>query len=88
MAEDCSLSVYMGFTGEDRYGVAFQTGTQIHRINQYAVSSLYNSFLQQVNCTNSSGTQSLSCLAEHWPSQTCAYLLAAKHHKAALGRRL
>ncbi|KAK9917440.1 hypothetical protein WJX75_004387 [Coccomyxa subellipsoidea] len=49
MAEDCSLSVYMGFTGEDRYGVAFQTGTQIHRINQYAVSSLYNSFLQQVS---------------------------------------
>ncbi|EIE22879.1 hypothetical protein COCSUDRAFT_42464 [Coccomyxa subellipsoidea C-169] len=49
VTDDCSLSIYMGFTGEDRHGVAFQTGSQIHRINQYAVSSLYNSFLQQVS---------------------------------------
>ncbi|CAL8464782.1 g4317 [Coccomyxa elongata] len=49
LTEDCSLSVYMGFTGDDRNGVVFQTGTQIHRINQYAVSSLYNSIVQQVS---------------------------------------
>lgn len=54
-SEDCSLSVYMGFTGDDRNGVAFQTGFQIHRINQYAISTIFNSIQQQVTapvCTS------------------------------------
>ncbi len=53
----------MGFTGDDRNGVVFQTGTQIHRINQYAVSSLYNSIVQQVMRPLSNLT---ACLNHTW----------------------
>lgn len=45
---DCSLMVYMGFTGEDLHGVAFQTGFQIQQVNQYSVSSLFDNIYQQV----------------------------------------
>ena len=51
--EDCSLVLYMGFSGDDRDKVAFQTGYQISQVNQYAVSTLYNSIVQQV-CSQSS----------------------------------
>jgi hypothetical protein len=47
-SQDCSLTVYTGFTGEDRNGVAFLTGYEIQRINQYSVSTLFNSVYQQV----------------------------------------
>ena len=47
--EDCSLAVYMGFAGADKNRVAFQTGYQISQVNQYAVSTLYNSIVQQVS---------------------------------------
>lgn len=47
--QDCSLAVYMGFSGSDRNSVAFQTGYQISQVNQYAVSTLYNSIVQQVS---------------------------------------
>lgn len=47
-AEDCSLLLYMGFSGDDRDNVAFQTGYQISQVNQYSVSTLYNSIVQQV----------------------------------------
>ena len=47
-AGDCSLLLYMGFSGDDRDNVAFQTGYQISQVNQYSVSTLYNSIVQQV----------------------------------------
>ena len=47
--EDCSLALYMGSVGDDRNGNAFQTGYQISQVNQYAVSTLYNNIVQQVN---------------------------------------
>lgn len=51
--QDCSLTVFVGFTGSDRNGVALQTGSQINRLNQYSVSSLYNSVVSQVwQCTS------------------------------------
>lgn len=46
--EDCSLALYMGFSGDDKNSVAFQTGHQISQVNQYAVSTLYNNIVQQV----------------------------------------
>ena len=52
-AEDCSLLLYTGFSGDDRDNVAFQTGYQISQVNQYSVSTLYNSIVQQV-CPQSS----------------------------------
>ena len=35
-AGDCSLLLYMGFSGDDRDNVAFQTGYQISQVNQYS----------------------------------------------------
>ena len=46
--QDCSLTLFVGFTGSDRNGIALQTGSQINRLNQYSVSSLYNSVVSQV----------------------------------------
>ena len=45
---DCSLSLYMGFSGDDRNSVAFQTGYEISQVNQYSVSTLYNNIVEQV----------------------------------------
>ena len=45
---DCSLSLYMGFSGDDKNSVAFQTGYEISQVNQYSVSTLYNNIVEQV----------------------------------------
>ena len=45
---DCSLSVYGGFSGSDKYGVAFTTALQLSRINQFALSSYYYAAIQKV----------------------------------------
>ena len=64
--EDCSLVLYMGFSGDDRDNVAFQTGYQISQVNQYSVSTLYNSIVQQV-CPQSSCHTSSSCTMHSRP---------------------
>ena len=46
--QDCSLTIFVGFAGSDRNGVALQTGSQISRLNQYSVASLYNNVVAQV----------------------------------------
>ena len=45
---DCSLSLYVGFIGEDRYAVTFNTGSELSRLNQYSVTSLFDNTKQQV----------------------------------------
>ena len=78
--EDCSLILYMGFSGNDRDGVAFQTGYQITQVNQYSVSTLYNSIVQQV-CSQSSCYE-LSSKSEVFPPQELCvlrHMLFAQH---------
>ncbi|KAK9820563.1 hypothetical protein WJX72_011663 [[Myrmecia] bisecta] len=45
---DCSLTAYVGYSGDDKNGVPFVTGQQIARVNQYAVTGLYDNAKQQI----------------------------------------
>ena len=40
--------MYGGFSGSDRYGVAFTTAMQLSRINQFALSSYYYRAIERV----------------------------------------
>ena len=46
---DCSLQVYVGASGDDRYGVAFNSGWMIQQINRFSVASLYDNSKMQVS---------------------------------------
>jgi hypothetical protein len=46
--ELCSLSIYVGFNGNDRSATSFTSGYMIHRLNQYSVTTLYTIAKQQV----------------------------------------
>ena len=48
--QDCSLSVYGAFTGNDKNGVSFTTGLDISRINAYALSGYFDDAKQEVCC--------------------------------------
>ena len=45
---DCSLQLYVGFNGDDKNSVTFNSGWMIARINQFSVATLYNNALQAV----------------------------------------
>ena len=45
---DCSLQLYVGFNGNDKNSVTFNSGWMIARINQFSVATLYNNALQAV----------------------------------------
>ena len=40
--QNCTLSIFTGYTGSDRHGNTFTTATQIHQINRYSAATLYN----------------------------------------------
>ena len=46
---DCSLQVYVGASGDDRYGVAFDSGWMIQEINRFSVASLYDNSKEDVS---------------------------------------
>lgn len=46
---DCSLQVYMGASGNDRNGIAFNSGWMIQEINRFSVFSLYDNAKQNVS---------------------------------------
>ena len=45
---NCTLAVYMGFSGSDQHGTTLNTASQIHQINQYSASTLYYRFTNSV----------------------------------------
>ena len=46
--EDCSNNIYLGFSGDDKYGQVFNSGYQITRINEFAIESFYDAAKAQV----------------------------------------
>lgn len=46
---DCSLQVYVGASGNDRNGIAFNSGWMIQEINRFSVFSLYDNAKQNVS---------------------------------------
>lgn len=53
---NCTLAVYMGFSGADRHGTTLNTASQIHQINQYSATTLYYRLTNSV-CTPGAGTR-------------------------------
>ena len=45
---DCSLQLYVGFSGDDKNSVTFNSGWMLERINAFSVATLYNNALQAV----------------------------------------
>ena len=45
---DCSLQLYVGFSGDDKNSVTFNSGWMLQRINAFSVATLYNNALQAV----------------------------------------
>jgi hypothetical protein len=52
--QDCSLQIYMGFTGGDRYSSTFNSGWEIQRLNAFSVASLFDNAKQQLTTAISS----------------------------------
>ena len=48
---DCSLQLYVGFSGDDKNSVTFNSGWMLQRINAFSVATLYNNALQAVRCS-------------------------------------
>ena len=46
---DCSLQVYVGASGNDKNGIAFNSGWMIQEINRFSVYSLYDNSKQDVS---------------------------------------
>ena len=46
---DCSLQVYVGASGDDKNGIAFNSGWMIQEINRFSVYSLYDNSKQDVS---------------------------------------
>lgn len=47
---DCSLQTYVGASGDDRNGIAFNSGWMIQEINRFSVLSLYDNSKEDVSC--------------------------------------
>ncbi|DBA91978.1 hypothetical protein WJX79_008729 [Trebouxia sp. C0005] len=56
---DCSLQTYVGASGDDRYGVAFNSGWMIQEINRFSVLSLYDNSKEDLTSAESSTADSV-----------------------------
>ena len=47
--QNCTLAVFTGYSGSDRYDQTFNTAAQIHQINKYSATTLYNNLKSGVS---------------------------------------
>lgn len=81
LTDPCLPSVYLGFSGSDRYQRTFQSGYQITKINQFSLVAYY----QRAASTVCSAVQNVSTLSAygHQP----AVLAQRLHKRKSLERR-
>ncbi|KAL3148896.1 hypothetical protein ABBQ32_001766 [Trebouxia sp. C0010 RCD-2024] len=56
---DCSLQVYVGASGNDRNGIAFNSGWMIQEVNRFSVYSLYDNSKQDLTNAVSSNANAV-----------------------------
>ncbi|KAL3133476.1 hypothetical protein ABBQ38_007339 [Trebouxia sp. C0009 RCD-2024] len=63
---DCSLQVYVGASGNDRNGIAFNSGWMIQEVNRFSVYSLYDNSKQDL--TNAVSSNANAVIGETPPT--------------------
>ncbi|DBB09492.1 TPA: hypothetical protein ACH3X3_008052 [Trebouxia sp. C0006] len=56
---DCSLQTYVGASGDDRNGIAFNSGWMIQEINRFSVLSLYDNSKEDLTSAASSNADAV-----------------------------
>ena len=72
---NCTLAMYMGFSGADRHGTTLNTASQIHQINQYSATTLYYKLTSSVRTCQAAWALTcspLSSLPQQHRSSPCS----------------